>query len=104
MRLLTLFGLVVGIYVCLAQVSPPTAAVTNCKDCQDWTQHWELQGKVNLSGVLPVYKYKSIRTGLTVVLAQADSPIVNGYFCLATEARTEDGLPHTLEHLVFLGR
>ena len=28
---------------------------------------------------------------------------MNGYFCLATEADDHDGLPHTLEHLVFLG-
>merc|ERR1712218_75872 len=41
--------------------------------------------------------------GLTVVLANAESPIVNGYFCLATEALDDDGLPHTLEHLIFLG-
>jgi Zn-dependent M16 (insulinase) family peptidase len=54
--------------------------------------------------VLPVYKYKSKRTGLTVVISQAESPIVNGYFCFATEAFNNDGLPHTLEHLVFLGR
>ena len=74
-----------------------------CSDCK-WSQHWELQSRLNLSGVLPVYKYKSKRTGLSVVLAQADSPIVNGYFCLATEAWNEDGLPHTLEHLIFLGR
>ena len=37
------------------------------------------------------------------MLARAESPIVNGYFCLATEADDHDGLPHTLEHLVFLG-
>ena len=74
-----------------------------CTDCK-WTQHWELQSRLNISGVLPVYKYKSRRTGLTVVLAQSDSPIVNGYFCLATEVWTEEGLPHTLEHLIFLGR
>ena len=29
---------------------------------------------------------RSRLTGLTVVLARAESPIVNGYFCLATEA------------------
>ena len=73
-------------------------------DCKS-TQHWELLSRINLSsGVLPVYKYQSKRTGLTVVLAQADSPIVNGYFCLATEAWNNEGLPHTLEHLIFLGR
>jgi len=50
-----------------------------------------------------VDKYRSRKTGLTIVLARAESPIVNGYFCLATEADDHDGLPHTLEHLVFLG-
>ena len=34
---------------------------------------------------------------------QVDGPVVNGYFCLATEAHDDDGLPHTLEHLIFLG-
>ena len=60
--------------------------------------------QINLDGVLPVTKYKSKLTGLTVVFAQAESPIVNGYFCLPTEAYDDDGLPHTLEHLIFLGR
>ena len=52
---------------------------------------------------LPVLKYRSLRTGLTLVLGEAESPIVNAYVCLATEAFDSDGLPHTLEHLVFLG-
>ncbi len=60
--------------------------------------------QINLDGVLPVTKYKSKLTGLTIVFAQAESPIVNGYFCLPTEAYDDDGLPHTLEHLIFLGR
>lgn len=64
---------------------------------------WELVNHMNVSGILPVLKYRSKRTGLVVIFAQAESPIVNGYFCLTTEARTNDGLPHTLEHLVFLG-
>ena len=59
---------------------------------------------MNLNGVLPVSKYRSTLTGLTVVIAKAESPIVNGYFCLPTEAYDDDGLPHTLEHLIFLGR
>ena len=28
---------------------------------------------------------------------------MHGYFALATEALDDDGCPHTLEHLVFLG-
>lgn len=87
----------------ISNVLRATPASPRCTDCK-WTKNWQLQSRVNLGGVLPVYKYKSLRTGLTLVLAQADSPIVNAYFCLATEAWNEDGLPHTLEHLIFLGR
>ena len=84
-------------------INAKPSASPRCTDCK-WTQHWELQTRINLGNVLPIYKYRSKRTGLTLILAQADSPIVNGYFCLATEAWNNDGLPHTLEHLVFLGR
>lgn len=28
---------------------------------------------------------------------------MHGFFALATEAQDDDGCPHTLEHLVFLG-
>ncbi|KAI8369556.1 Metalloenzyme, LuxS/M16 peptidase-like protein [Radiomyces spectabilis] len=48
-------------------------------------------------------KYKSRKTGLTVVLADIEAPLVNGFFTLATEACDDFGCPHTLEHLVFLG-
>ena len=57
----------------------------------------------NFATVHDFYTSRSRKTGLTIVLARAESPIVNGYFCLATEADDHDGLPHTLEHLVFLG-
>ena len=73
-----------------------TSLNKSLNDCQSF--------QVNLSGILPVTKYKSKLTGLTVVFAQAESPIVNGYFCLPTETYDDDGLPHTLEHLIFLGR
>jgi len=52
---------------------------------------------------------RSADTGLRVVLAEVEGPVVSGYMTLATEAvtndyaRADDGLPHTLEHLVFLG-
>lgn len=55
------------------------------------------------SGSVPVTKYRSKRTGLHIVLARVEGPLVNGYFTLATEAHDDDGLPHTLEHLIFLG-
>lgn len=52
---------------------------------------------------IPISEYKSKSTGLTVVIADVEGPIVNGFFCVVTEAFDDDGLPHTLEHLIFLG-
>ena len=49
------------------------------------------------------------RTGCRVRLVSAPGPMANLYGVLATEAteeawcKADDGLPHTLEHLVFLG-
>ncbi|XP_050435416.1 uncharacterized protein C05D11.1-like isoform X2 [Adelges cooleyi] len=56
-----------------------------------------------LENTIPVYKYKCKRTGITIVIGDIEGPVVNGYFTLATEAHDDDGLPHTLEHLIFLG-
>ena len=47
--------------------------------------------------------YRSTLTALTVTLIDTDGPVVSGYFTLATEESSHDGLPHTLEHLIFLG-
>ncbi|OXA50789.1 Presequence protease 2, chloroplastic/mitochondrial [Folsomia candida] len=60
-----------------------------------------MQGKAN--NVHPVTKYRSTSTGLEVVHADIEGPIVNGYIVLATRATDDDGLPHTLEHLIFMG-
>ncbi|XP_058831479.1 uncharacterized protein C05D11.1-like [Topomyia yanbarensis] len=64
---------------------------------------FKLISSVKANGVIPVHKYRSEQTGLTVVVGEVEGPLVNGYFALATEAHDDDGLPHTLEHLVFLG-
>eukprot|EP00127_Corallochytrium_limacisporum_P001438 Clim_evm60s55 gene=Clim_evmTU60s55 len=53
-----------------------------------------------------VRKLESSETGLQVCLVDTKdltSGVVNGFFVLATEAHDDFGLPHTLEHLVFLG-
>ena len=68
----------------------------------DISQQWELIKSVDEEN-LKVEKYRSKRTNLTVILGPSETPIVNGYFCLATEAFDNDGLPHTLEHLIFRG-
>lgn len=33
-------------------------------------------------GKVPVHKYRSEKTGLTVVIAEVEGPLVNGYFTL----------------------
>ncbi|WVR06565.1 hypothetical protein IAU60_003596 [Kwoniella sp. DSM 27419] len=48
-------------------------------------------------------KWRSDKTGLTVVLGNHQAPITNGYFAIASEIFDDTGRPHTLEHLVFLG-
>ncbi|CAK1603337.1 unnamed protein product [Parnassius mnemosyne] len=65
--------------------------------------HFKLISSTKASDVIPVNKYVSEKTGLTVIIADVEGPLVNGFFCLATEAHDDDGLPHTLEHLIFLG-
>lgn len=55
---------------------------------------------------VPVTVYRSKRSGLRVMTANVgklSSGLVNGFFTLATEADSDDGCPHTLEHLVFMG-
>ncbi|XP_071154933.1 uncharacterized protein C05D11.1-like [Mytilus edulis] len=64
---------------------------------------FDLVYSVEADGNIPVSKYRSGKTGLTIFIADVGGPLVNGYFCLATEAHDDDGLPHTLEHLIFLG-
>ena len=45
---------------------------------------------------VPCFRYRSKRTGLTLTLLQPEGPIVDGYFCLTTEAWDDDGIPHVL--------
>lgn len=49
-------------------------------------------------------KYVSARTRLQLVhINHKSSPLVQGYFAVATECPTDSGAPHTLEHLIFMG-
>ncbi|EGV63335.1 hypothetical protein CANTEDRAFT_98473 [Yamadazyma tenuis ATCC 10573] len=50
-----------------------------------------------------ITKWRSYRTGLQVCYIDQPSPIVQGYFAVATEIPDDSGCPHTLEHLVFMG-
>lgn len=71
--------------------------------CTGVTDAYELQYSGRVNEVTPVFKYRSRRSGLRVVVAQVEGPLVSGFFCVATEANDDDGLPHTLEHLIFMG-
>ncbi|XP_054014823.1 uncharacterized protein C05D11.1-like isoform X1 [Hylaeus anthracinus] len=64
---------------------------------------FELVYSVKAEDIIPIHVYKSTNTGITVCIAEVDGPVVSGYFGFATEAFDDDGLPHTLEHLIFLG-
>lgn len=87
---------------------------------------YKLLSSVKVNGSIPVSKYVSTDSGIKLYISEVNSPIVNGYFALgeisvnfccmnqifiiiyiyfsiATEADNDDGLPHTLEHLIFLG-
>ncbi len=77
--------------------------------------HWTKVASVRVNDVIPVTIYNSTRSALSVVVGDIPGPMVKGTFsfgmsfipfspCSAvTETSTDDGLPHTLEHLVFMG-
>lgn len=50
-----------------------------------------------------ITKWRSERTGLQITYIDQPSPVVNGYFAVATEIADNSGCPHTLEHLIFMG-
>lgn len=50
-----------------------------------------------------ITKWRSARTGLQLTYIDQASPMVNGYFAVATEIENDSGCPHTLEHLIFMG-
>lgn len=64
---------------------------------------FELVHSVIGDGDIPVKKYKSTETGISVVVSQIPGPMVHSYITLATEAHDNLGIPHTLEHLIFMG-
>ncbi|ODV78313.1 uncharacterized protein CANTADRAFT_26464 [Suhomyces tanzawaensis NRRL Y-17324] len=50
-----------------------------------------------------ITKWRSQTTGLQITYINQPSPIVEGYFAVATEITNDSGCPHTLEHLIFTG-
>lgn len=64
---------------------------------------FKLIAKTEINESICVNKYRDEETGLTVVLADLEGPLVKGYFAVTTEALDDDGLPHALEHMTFQG-
>ncbi|UKK00565.2 histone acetyltransferase [Theileria orientalis] len=50
-----------------------------------------------------VSEYMSLLTGVHVFFVRYETPLVNTYLLVPTREETDEGLPHTLEHLIFLG-
>ena len=48
-------------------------------------------------------KYRVCSTGLSVTILEHEGPIVSADIALKTLTSDNDGLPHTLEHLIFMG-
>ena len=67
------------------------------------SNHWQLLESFALTQTISIDSYRSSLTGLRLVHASVPGPLVEGFFTLATESHSNDGCPHTLEHLVFMG-
>lgn len=77
-----------------------------CGDCcssYDAISDYETIHSCLANETIPVTKYTSKSSGLTVVHAEIEGPIITGYICVPTRATNDEGLPHALEHLVFYG-
>lgn len=73
------------------------------------------KSEVLLNGGIKIALYKSSRSKLVVAVGDVPGPMVKGlisfgnssssfiYKFTVTETDKDDGLPHTLEHLVFMG-
>lgn len=65
--------------------------------------NFKLIAKAQINESICVKKYRDQDTGLTVVFADVESPLVKGYFAVTTETLDDDGLSHALEHMIFQG-
>lgn len=52
---------------------------------------------------IKVVKWKSQRTGLNVIWASTPGPLIHTWTTVVTEIFNSSGIPHTLEHLTFMG-
>lgn len=47
-----------------------------------YADKFQLVNHSKFENVIPVYKYKCLRTGMTVVFGDIEGPLVSGYFTL----------------------
>ncbi len=52
---------------------------------------------------VPLTLFRSSRSGLRVLFGKVEGPMLNVFTTFRTEAHDSRGIPHSLEHLVFLG-
>ncbi|MFH4979226.1 hypothetical protein AB6A40_005935 [Gnathostoma spinigerum] len=64
---------------------------------------WTYGRRILVEGEIPLIVYHSTRSKLRVAVADVPGPMVKSVFSFVTETNNDDGLPHTLEHLVFMG-
>lgn len=47
-----------------------------------YSNKFQLISYTKFENVIPVYKYKCLRTGITIVFGDIEGPLVQGYFTL----------------------
>jgi hypothetical protein len=52
---------------------------------------------------IKIAKWQNRRSGLSVVWANSPGPLVRMWATVVTEIHNDSGIPHTLEHLTFMG-
>jgi hypothetical protein len=83
-------------------------------DNKEWEVVWDLAAtyddafsaqlkQIWKSGASRFSFHQSTSTGLRVIVGKIPTPVIGASFTLATEALQDNGAPHTLEHLVFMG-
>ncbi|VBB28196.1 unnamed protein product [Acanthocheilonema viteae] len=64
---------------------------------------WTAGPTYKVNGEIPLVIYTSNCSKLRVAVAETPGPLVKGLISFVTETLDNDGLPHTLEHLTFMG-
>ncbi|XP_018058136.1 PREDICTED: uncharacterized protein C05D11.1-like [Atta colombica] len=75
----------------ITDVNPPTNGI------------FRMVYSMMINDKIPLAMYRSLKTGLTICIADVSDPIVSCHFAIATEVFTDDGLPEAVSHLVLMG-